>query len=499
MLTLQAAKTYNAAWFAGATIEAQIQNAINSAAADGAFGVSVPLNMIPFNASLVVFNSSVRMFREGNLANVYDIVAYGAALNGVTDDAGAVQAAINAAQAGNGPRIVDLGHGISRWNSGVVVNVNGVQIVGSNRGTEVRFQPTASGPAVKFDGAAGDLWDCIIRDVQFTSTDTSFTKEMIRAVNVRRFSVLRIFSQDGLWNGAGSIGLRLFGRDLISVRDCWFAADQPLKIEVNPNLVANALDFAVFEHNQFAVQSGVSAYNVEIADGVTWSNNVFRDCDGARGLGFARWTDTTSSGPSFANAFEGVRQEQSIVGSTYSFDLGSTVQQLQMTVFSRCSPDFVNIDGIKLRRAFSTFIDTFIASGSCDALNCDANCRGLTAKNFWLINGATTTGLSNIVGFVEIDNPDIANIGNQGDADATLTTLLSARTQRFTTTLTANRVVTLSTTNAHRGAKFRVVRTGLGAFTLDVGGLKTIPSATAAFVNVEHDGSGWRLTGYGTL
>lgn len=86
---------------------------------------------------------------------------------------------------------------------------------------------------------------------------------------------------------------------------------------------------------------------------------------------------------------------------------------------------------------------------------------------------------------------------DRGDADVTLTANVDAPTQQFATTLTANRTVTLGA--GRNGDRFRVVRTGLGAFTLDVGGLKTIPSATAAFVDVEHDGASWILTGYGTL
>jgi len=88
---------------------------------------------------------------------------------------------------------------------------------------------------------------------------------------------------------------------------------------------------------------------------------------------------------------------------------------------------------------------------------------------------------------------------DRGDASVTLTAGTDAQTQRFATALTANRTVTLSATGAVSGDRFRVVRTGLGAFTLDVGGLKTIASATAAWVDVEHDGTAWRLTGYGTL
>jgi len=88
---------------------------------------------------------------------------------------------------------------------------------------------------------------------------------------------------------------------------------------------------------------------------------------------------------------------------------------------------------------------------------------------------------------------------DRADTSQTLTVGTDATTQRWATTLTANRTVTLSTTGAINGDRFRIVRTGLGAFTLDVGGLKTVPSATAAWVDVEFTGSAWVLTGYGTL
>jgi len=85
-----------------------------------------------------------------------------------------------------------------------------------------------------------------------------------------------------------------------------------------------------------------------------------------------------------------------------------------------------------------------------------------------------------------------------GDADVTLT-VGDPPIQLYETVLTANRTVTLDTTGAADGDAFRVVRTGLGAFTLDVGGLKTIASATAAFVEVSFNGTAWKLTGYGAL
>lgn len=87
--------------------------------------------------------------------------------------------------------------------------------------------------------------------------------------------------------------------------------------------------------------------------------------------------------------------------------------------------------------------------------------------------------------------------GDRGDNSITINAGTDLEVQRFATALTANRTVTLGTGGP--GAKFRIVRTGLGAFTLAVGAVKTIPSATAAFVDVGSDGTGWFLTGYGTL
>lgn len=92
---------------------------------------------------------------------------------------------------------------------------------------------------------------------------------------------------------------------------------------------------------------------------------------------------------------------------------------------------------------------------------------------------------------------------NRGDNDVTLTSG-EFQVQRFATTLTANRTVTLPSANLSNGLAFRIVRTGLGAFTLTVQTatpttLKVMPSGTAAFVDVICDGTNWFLTAYGAL
>jgi len=86
-----------------------------------------------------------------------------------------------------------------------------------------------------------------------------------------------------------------------------------------------------------------------------------------------------------------------------------------------------------------------------------------------------------------------------GDEDVTVNVTDNAETLRFNTALSTNRTVTLSATLAYNGAKFRVFRTAAatGASTLSVGGLKTL--AVGQWCDVEHDGSAWRLTAFGSL
>lgn len=83
------------------------------------------------------------------------------------------------------------------------------------------------------------------------------------------------------------------------------------------------------------------------------------------------------------------------------------------------------------------------------------------------------------------------------DAAFTLTPLTSAVNILHTGTLTANRVVTLSTTNAYAGARFRIDRTGSGAFTLDVGTGPLRSLEQNNWAEFTYDGAAWFCSSYG--
>lgn len=82
------------------------------------------------------------------------------------------------------------------------------------------------------------------------------------------------------------------------------------------------------------------------------------------------------------------------------------------------------------------------------------------------------------------------------DADKTLTVGTDNESVVYDTTLTANRVITLATAGLgvkDTGRQWLVSRTAYGAYTLDVGGLYTIPASTLGVVRVEWSGQSWVL------
>lgn len=91
--------------------------------------------------------------------------------------------------------------------------------------------------------------------------------------------------------------------------------------------------------------------------------------------------------------------------------------------------------------------------------------------------------------------------GDWGDSAATLTVGESSETNRWASPIAADRAVTLSTTGAYNGARFRIVRTAAatGASNLNVGTGPLKALAVGEWCEVEYNGSAWMLTAYGSL
>lgn len=85
------------------------------------------------------------------------------------------------------------------------------------------------------------------------------------------------------------------------------------------------------------------------------------------------------------------------------------------------------------------------------------------------------------------------------DADLALQVRVDPEEIRHTGTLTAARSLTLSDTDAHAGARFRIVRDGGGAFALNVGTGPLKGLATGTWCEVVYDGSAWYVAAAGSL
>jgi hypothetical protein len=95
-----------------------------------------------------------------------------------------------------------------------------------------------------------------------------------------------------------------------------------------------------------------------------------------------------------------------------------------------------------------------------------------------------------------------AGITTHGDANGILQAGgITTPTHVWNAPLTAVRSAFLDVTNfAINGSKFRCVRNAaaVGAFNLDVGGVKTL-AAAGTWVDVEYDGTVWNVTASGSL
>jgi len=85
-------------WFG--TDEQAITDAISFASSQSYKECFISEELLPYDPSLVTFDTDVRMVRDGNKSDVYDIRAYGASGEVGRDNSGAIQAAIDAAEGG---------------------------------------------------------------------------------------------------------------------------------------------------------------------------------------------------------------------------------------------------------------------------------------------------------------------------------------------------------------------------------------------------------------
>ena len=223
-------------------LEEKITAAIAYAASIGAKYCYVPDSLLPYNASLVTFNTAVRMVREGSNPLVWDVRAYGAAGDGVTDD----RLAIVAAQAGSqnnpggvvafpggnyavsdyvdaNPGTVWLGQGIGEV-AGVALTT--ITATGTNKGC-LRFRPGTIGNEAPVSGQR----NVTCQGITFSGNAAAATTGHL--VNCARASLLRFVGcafnntqgqgfKDDQSTLTGAAGAYFYGCEVVSFINCQF-------------------------------------------------------------------------------------------------------------------------------------------------------------------------------------------------------------------------------------------------------------------------------------
>lgn len=236
-------KIVNAAFYktASNTIEAAISLAIVAAAALGAgAAVWVPASMLPYTASLVTFNSAVRMTREGGRPDTYDVRAYGAAGNLIADDRLSIVAAQAAAQAVNGASVyfpvgnyttsdyIDVGQGTIWVGDGLgdiaALGNTTITATGTNKGV-LRFRPGTI-------GSIGPIQrELFVAGIGFTGSGVGTNQgHLVTIARIIHARFLNCFFNNTRGQGlkddqvtlTGAAGVHLFGCEIVSFIDCNF-------------------------------------------------------------------------------------------------------------------------------------------------------------------------------------------------------------------------------------------------------------------------------------
>lgn len=221
-------RTYNAANFTGATNEAKINAMIARALADGATTASprlgfIPASMLPYDPSLVTFDTGVHLIREGGTSDLdtWDVQAYGASgaprVNG--NDVYAIQACLDVPENGRKILFPRKPQGSSSlatylYNRPLQIKYIGTRLIGEGSGRATStpiLQPTFGGSGI-FNAVASatlpletTLYGGAANAMDFTTASGQIQLWPIRDANVAEVNGWSAFCYDTDFKVVGAI------------------------------------------------------------------------------------------------------------------------------------------------------------------------------------------------------------------------------------------------------------------------------------------------------
>jgi len=306
---------------------------------------------------------------------------WGAKGDGLHDDTEAIQRAIDARQ---GQTAIFFPTGNYFCSRTIHITNNRTHLVGSGiYATVFTFSP--SGEEVLFDFAVPKaettLYQCSLKNMGFLANGTT-RKVAVRLVNTS-LMVIEDISIHHSWQGTGSIGILMHGRELTTIRKATISSDRPIVIEKNLSKGPESYIDCDHLHMQdlYLTSDVPSAACIFIASGVNLTNFVL---DGTNAFLLAKyglyWDDTSSRGTSNNMSIKNIRVEQKVEKNGYAVYISHNYG-LQNLIIENVSVSRFN-NGFYLRKCRTvSLINCMIRSPSGEALNADDNCDDLAIIN----------------------------------------------------------------------------------------------------------------------
>jgi hypothetical protein len=229
--------------------------------------------------------------------------------------------------------------------------------------------------------------------------NNAHTKTGIELDDVSEFTLEDVSAYT--WTGGtGSVGLAIFGRDLMRIKDTTLFADSPVVIGPDPNISTESFDESNFFNCHFVagsswpvitVQPGTILTSISFSGLNNWSGGTY---------GFY-WNDTTS-GPASSGgiSFKNTRWEQSTNTSGYFVYMNPwNVSEVEFDNML-CNGTTV-VNGWYIRNARNVLIQDsiFIPAGGVALDVASSSVYHVHVENLHLVNLLATVNTTGVVGF----------------------------------------------------------------------------------------------------
>jgi hypothetical protein len=313
---------------------------------------------------------------------------FGAIGDGTTDDTSAIQAAINSS---NGYISIYFPAGIYKVTSTILFAYDRYEVHGDGIASRILFMPTANDICFSFDRTNQNSVQNIVRDLAFYSNDTTYTKTAIEMYSVSSCVFENIHTIYPHWSGAGSIFMRIYGREVTSVHNMNVFADKPIVISpipaaYNPAGIgcdhfhfSNCYLGAMGSYPVVTIETGVLITQVTFNGSQSWIGGTY-------GL---YWLDTTSSAQSNGLILDGIRYEQGTDSTKYLVYISNNTALQGLTIRGGQGGDR---KGVYLRNVTNVIFDSFnYTSATLEALNIDSTVADFASINSFWQAGSTAT------------------------------------------------------------------------------------------------------------